>query len=470
MSSVPFFISQSQTHDKENNHNHSTEDRATHWLYPLHNRRRIMIGVILALGTLVTGMYILLQSNPRFKVAKQSVVGVGAKRDRMKETKQLVLGLDDDRRYKFPLKGLTPGRAFQDLVIDNSNVPLVLIGEDTKHDRFGIYKVKYELPTFDNWTRLKRHLVPLQTYLKLDYEPTLTVVNHRLLLTLKMTAPEPLWRDLTTYIREDLNDGVDTVTPYLVRFQRFRITGGSEAGKSPTAKNIALGLADKYNVTPILSNPQSYSNKNYWGNRFQVEAKTHPEQYDLILHVAGEVMDRGTKEGVKPFKVYVFDELDSTVAFLDVKEQRKLKAAILMIIKQASHQNICCLFLGQTSAANLIPGTTKSDWMSLVTVAIGNTGFDAIAKSPALTAKKRNELVERYEMLLRKADKANSSNPNKGKWIRPAVVFDPSSVELVILPAFSWVGRYLCTNRWPRVGRHPYRYITVDVVIAEHSP
>lgn len=396
-----------------------------------------MIGVIIALGTLVTGMYILLQSNPRFKLAKRATTGTAAKRERMKETRQLVLGLDDDKRYKFPFNGLTPGRAFQDLVIDNSHVPLVIISEDTKHDRFGIYKVKYELPNLDNWTRLKRHLVPLQTYLKLDHEPTLTVVNHKLLLTLKMANPDPLWRDLTPYIREDLNGGVDTVTPYLVRFQRFRITGGSEAGKSPTAKNIALGLADKYSVTPILSNPQSYSNKNYWGNRFQVEAKTHPEQYDLILSVADEVMDRGTVEGDKPFKVYVFDELDSTVAFLDVKEQRKLKAAILMIIKQASHQNICVLFLGQTSAANLIPGTTKSDWMSLVTVAIGNTGFDAIAKSPSLTTKKRNDLVDRYEAMLRKADKVNSGNPDKGTWIRPAVVFDPSSVELVILPAFT---------------------------------
>jgi hypothetical protein len=45
--------------------------------------------------------------------------------------------------------------------------------------------------------------------------------------------------------------------------------------------------------------------------------------------------------------------------------------------------------------------------------------------------------VERYEAMLRKADKVNSGNPDKGTWIRPAVVFDPSSVELVILPAFT---------------------------------
>jgi hypothetical protein len=397
-----------------------------------------MLGIIIALGTLVTGMYILLQSNPRFKIPKlKSKPGVTERRERNRETKQLVLNQDDDKRYKFPLKGLTPGRAFQDLVIDNSNVPLVILSEDTTHDRFGNYRVKYELPNLDNWTRLRRHLTALQTYMKLEQEPTLSVSNQKLVLTLKLAHPEPLWSDLTRYIRADLNDGLDTVTPYLIRFQRFRITGGSEAGKSPTAKNIALGLADKFGIIPILSNPQSYSNKNYWGDRFQVEAKTHLEQYDLILSVAQEVMDRGTVEGDKPFRVYVFDELDSTVAFLDVKEQRKLKAGILMIIKQASHQNICVLFLGQTSAANLIPGTTKSDWMSLVTVAIGNTGFDAIAKSPALTAKKRNDLVERYEAMLRKADKVNSGNPDKGTWIRPAVVFDPSSVELVILPAFT---------------------------------
>jgi hypothetical protein len=109
----------------------------------------------------------------------------------------------------------------------------------------------------------------------------------------------------------------------------------------------------------------------------------------------------------------------------------------MMIIKQASHQNICVLFLGQTSAANLLPGTTKSDWMSLVTVAIGATGYDAISKSPALTTKRKVELTGRYELMSRKAEQQNRDNPYKALWIRPAVVFDPTSVELVVLPVFS---------------------------------
>ena len=396
-----------------------------------------MIGIIIGLGTLTLGMYILLQSRVPITVPKLRPKSVTEKRHRNRETKKLVLTEENEKRYQFPSPNLSPGRAFQDLVIDNSQVPLVIRQEDPNHDRWGFIRVKYDLPNLDNWQRLRRHLVPLQTYLKLDTEPTLSVSNHQLVLSLKVASPEPLWCDLTSYLREDLNGGIDTVTPYLIRFQRFRITGGSEAGKSPTAKNIALGLAAKYQCTPILSNPQSYSNKNYWGNQFDVQARTHPEQFDLILHVADEVMERGTKSGDKPFKVYLFDELDSTVAYLTTKEQKQLKAAILMIIKQASHQNICVLFMGQTSAANLIPGTTKSDWMSLVTVAIGNTGFDAITKSPALTAKRKGAMIERYELMMAKAEKLNRVNPDKANWIRPAVVFDPANVELVILPAFS---------------------------------
>lgn len=396
-----------------------------------------MLGIVIGLGTLTLGMYILLQSQVPVKVPKLGTRGITEKRSRHRETKQLVLNQEDEKKYRFPTSGLSPGRAFQDLVIDNSQVPLVIRYEDPSNDRFGFIRVKYDLPNLDNWQRLRRHLVPLQTYLKLDTEPNLSVINRQLVLSLKVASPEPLWCDLTQYLREDLNGGIDTVIPYLTRFQRFRITGGSEAGKSPTAKNIALALGEKFGVIPILSNPQSYSNKNFWGNHFDVQARTHPEQFDLILYCANEVIERGEREGGKPTKIYLFDELDSTVAYLSAKEQKQLKAAIMMIIKQASHQNIMVLFMGQTSAANLIPGTTKSDWMSLVTVAIGNTGFDAITKSPALTAKRKTVMIERYELMMSKSEKANRTNPNKATWIRPAVVFDPSNVELVILPAFS---------------------------------
>lgn len=358
--------------------------------------------------------------------------------DNCRKNKALVLAKESDKGYKFPPRRLSPGKAFQSMVIENSGVPLVITGENDNVTSKGWYECVFTIPLTDSWQRLQRHLDPLQSYCSVGVRPELFVTNDRITLRVTYRKVIPSWKELTTYLRADMtSDGSDNTLEYLTRFQRFRISGGSEAGKSPTAKNIALALADKYQVTPILSNPQSYSNKNYWGDRFDVEAKTHPEQYELILSVAQEVIDRGEKSGEKPYRVYVFDELDSTVAFLDVKEQRKLKAAILMIIKQASHQNICVLFLGQTSAANLLPGTTKSDWMSLVTVAIGSTGYDAISKSPALTSKRKTELTERYETMMRKAQTHNKTCPDKALWIRPAIVFDPTSVEIVVLPPFS---------------------------------
>lgn len=370
--------------------------------------------------------------------------GLKAKRRTSEQTqtarnnKALTLGKDDDKSYRFPVRGLSPGKAFQAMVIENSGVPLVITSENDKVSSKGFYECSYTIPLTDSWTRLQRHLDPLQSYLAIGIRPELKLSNKTITLRVVFHKPEPSWKELTSYLRADMTrDGVDYTIEYLKRFQRFRISGGSEAGKSPTAKNIALALGKKFNVRPILSNPQSYSNKNYWGDGFDVEAKTHPEQYELILSVAQEVMDRGTRSGVKPYRIYVFDELDSTVAYLNAKELKLLKSAVMMIIKQASHQNICVLFLGQTSAANLLPGTTKSDWMSLVTVAIGSTGYDAISKSPALTAKRKTEITERYEVMMRLAAKANRNNPDKALWIRPAVVFDPTSVELVILPTFN---------------------------------
>lgn len=355
-----------------------------------------------------------------------------------KRNKALVLAKDDDKGYKFPCGGMSPGKAFQSMVIDNSGVPLVLTGETDRVTAKGWYECTYSIPLTDSWSRLQRHLDPLQSYLSIGIRPELKVSNDTITLRVIYRKVVPTWKELTPYLRADLSSsGNDDTLDYLTRFQRFRVSGGSEAGKSPTAKNIALALGEKYGVRPILSNPQSFSNKNYWGDGFDVEARTHVEQYELILSVAQEVIDRGERNGSKPYRVYIFDELDSTVAFLDMKELKKLKSAVMMIIKQASHQNICVLFLGQTSAANLLPGTTKSDWMSLVTVAIGSTGYDAISKSPALTSKRKSDITERYETMMRKAEQANKSNSDRATWIRPAVVFDPTSVELVVLPVFS---------------------------------
>lgn len=393
---------------------------------------------LLALG--FTGLYLLCAPHNSKRPARNTRKHRSPQaRESTAEQKAIALSLRDKDRYKFPPKSVkSPAEIYQYLCWENSEVWLEILGTVDRRKDQGYFETTYRTPTLESWTRIQKHLVALQSLLQLPETPELTVGKSMVTVTSRWFRPMPEYHDLTRYIPPQIHpEGFDTVTPYLSQYQRFRITGGSEAGKSPTAKNIALALGKKYGCVPILSNPQSYSQKNYWGTGFEIGARTHPEQFDLILEVAGEVMNRGTHEGDKPWRVYVFDELDSTVAFLDAKEQRQLKSAILMIIKQASHQKICTLFLGQSSAANLIPGTTKSDWLSLVTVAIGNTGFDAISKSPALTTKAKATLIDRYGLLLKKASADNRANPDKATWIRPAVVFDPSNVELVILPFFS---------------------------------
>lgn len=392
----------------------------------------LMLGLA-ALG--ITGLSLVCQS---FGGQGNGRRATPSKRAKNRGANNHLLTKEDDKRYHFPRSGQSPGVAFQHLVVENSQIPLVIVSESDNSKSGGWYECTYSMPVTDSWTRLQRHLDALQSYCQTAYRPTVTLHSNAVKLRVVYFVKPPSWGELTPYLRADMtSDGTDATLEYLTRFERFRITGGSEAGKSPTAKNIALALADKWGVRPILSNPQSYSSKNYWGDGFDVEAVTHVQQYELILSVAQEVIDRGERKGDKGRRVYVFDELDSTVAYLDDKECKLLKRSVLMIIKQASHQGIAVLFLGQTSAANLLPGTTKSDWMSLVSVNIGATGYDAIAKSPVLTSKSRSALTEKYEQLLRKCDESNKRNKDKANWYRAAVVFDPSSVEIVVLPAFT---------------------------------
>lgn len=353
---------------------------------------------------------------------------------RKKAVVPVVLPKDDRKTYRFPYSGLDSGTAFQYLCCDNSSVGLVIVEKRDKREKRGFVETIYDVPLVDSWIRLQKHLDALQSYLQVDRRPTLVVIDNKLKLRVVYWVPVPEWRELTRLGRVDL--GQDDSLDYLTRFQRFRITGGSEAGKSPTAQRIALALADKYQCVPELSNPQSYSNKNHWSSRFDVIARTHNEQFEAIREVANDVIERGSRPGSKGVRVVVFDELDSTVSFLTDKELREMKRAVMMTIKQASHQNICCLYLGQSSNANLIPGVSKSDWMSLVTVAIGNTGLDYISKSTCMTTKQKGKMIDSYSVMLTKADSSNRGEVNRGMWIRPAVVADPSSVELIVLPVF----------------------------------
>ena len=385
------------------------------------------MSLLAALFLLTVGLGILC----RLAVVPRSAVRLPR---RKKAVVPVVLPKDDRKLYRFPHAGLDSGRAFQYLCCDNSSVGLVIVEQKDRWDRRGYVETIYDVPLVDSWTRLQKHLDALQSYLQVDRRPTLAVVDNKLKLRVVYWVPVPEWRELTRLGRADL--GQEDSLDYLTRFQRFRITGGSEAGKSPTAQRIALALADKYQCVPELSNPQSYSNKNHWSTRFKLIARTHNEQFEAISEVANDVIDRGSRPGSKGVRVVVFDELDSTVSFLNDKELREMKRAVMMTIKQASHQNICCLYLGQSSNANLIPGVSKSDWMSLVTVAIGNTGLDYISKSTCLTTKQKGKLIDSYSTMLSKADSSNRGEVNRGMWIRPAVVADPSSVELIVLPVF----------------------------------
>ncbi|MBW4489944.1 MAG: hypothetical protein KME12_19350 [Trichocoleus desertorum ATA4-8-CV12] len=218
---------------------------------------------------------------------------------------------------------------------------------------------------------------------------------------------------------------------------RVRVTGGSEAGKSPTAENLAVCLLKAHPGQVKLSNPQYHSRKNYWS--IPVTWTSHKESVAGMKELADRVERRSTgAEGFEEFVLYMFDEIDSTFV-----KHKSASQYVLSAVKQASHQNLGMIFIGQNANASEYPGMDRSDFENCVNVHIGSNAKHAIVNSN-MSSDLKSELQNQYDKLMEFCEAKNaelSLDKTDPQAYRFALVIEPQKKPYFIeLPHFGCYG------------------------------
>ncbi|KOP27292.1 hypothetical protein AMR41_05855 [Hapalosiphon sp. MRB220] len=196
---------------------------------------------------------------------------------------------------------------------------------------------------------------------------------------------------------------------YVRRWERIRITAGSTGGKSPTAKNLALAIMNtRQGQGEIrLYDPQHGSKKDYWD--MPKKGTSHEDNVEGMKELC-ELLDERTKspQGNHHFVLYIFDEIDSTIA-----QEREsngyyyFKDKVTYSLKQASHQNIGCIYIGQACDASTIPGMSWSDWNNAVQLHIGANAGIWLDKAKTISGEDKTRLLEQYRKIQEYCDQKN---------------------------------------------------------------
>ena len=221
-------------------------------------------------------------------------------------------------------------------------------------------------------------------------------------------------------------------------WSRIRLTGGSESGKSPTAENLAVAILKNRPGIAKLYNPQHDSVKNYW--TIPVVGTSHSDSEKGIAALATQVDLRANGQQTRDeFELSIFDEVDSTMSHTKGKKAA-IGGNVNFIIKQASHQNLGAIFIGQNANVSEYPGMDRSDWNSAVNVHIGANAYDAITNSNRFTPEEVNKLKQAADKI---TEFCNDKNTELGlektdpQAYRFALVVEPNKKPYFIeLPAF----------------------------------
>ncbi|OUL21485.1 hypothetical protein BV378_26570 [Nostoc sp. RF31YmG] len=226
--------------------------------------------------------------------------------------------------------------------------------------------------------------------------------------------------------------------PTVKGWSRVRITGGSESGKSPTAENLAVCILKNRPGVAKLFNPQFDSVKNYW--TIPTVGASHNDSEKAIKELAKKVDNRAnSQESREQFELWLFDEIDSTFSHTHNKKA-SIADNVCFVIKQASHQNLGAIFIGQNANVTEYKGMSRSDWNSAVNVHIGNNAYDAITNSNQFTSEEQNRLKAIADKLTEFCATKNEelqldkTDPNAYRF---ALVIEPGKKPYFIeLPAF----------------------------------
>jgi hypothetical protein len=227
-------------------------------------------------------------------------------------------------------------------------------------------------------------------------------------VTLVVTLRKAVKKDSSKDDIDKLWIPVSKFESYVKNWERIRITAGSTGGKSPTAKNLALTIMKnrKGQGEIKLYDPQHGSKKDYWD--MPKAGTSHADNVSGMAELCDE-LDRRTKTpGNHPFILYIFDEVDSSIA-----QEREnngyyyFRDKVTYSLKQASHQNIGAIYIGQACDASTIPGMSWSDWNNAVQVHIGANAGIWLDKAKTITGDDKTKLLEQYRKIQEYCDRKN---------------------------------------------------------------
>ena len=166
----------------------------------------------------------------------------------------------------------------------------------------------------------------------------------------------------------------DKFAETVAKWERVRITGGSESGKSPTAENVAICILKARNSELIsFYDPMHDSVKNY--RSVPPKGVSHADSIKGLKEFADLMQNPPSQD----FQLVWFDEIDSTM-----DESPSSSKYLKTIFKQASHKNLGLIVTGQNSNVTAISGKPpiqRSDMKNMVIVHIGSNYEDGLANS-----------------------------------------------------------------------------------------
>lgn len=230
-----------------------------------------------------------------------------------------------------------------------------------------------------------------------------------------------------------LAKSADSFLSVVSRWRRVRITGGSDAGKSPTAENLAVCILKTINGQWVMKfyDPMHDSSKNY--RSIPACGTSHQDSANGLREMEGELTARSQGANRDIFYLAWFDEVDTTLNKHDVGGD------LLNIIKQASHQNMAIIVTGQNANTRKFKGFDKSDFNNMVSVHIGDDYLNVLANR-LCDHPEKVELLERGNKLTQWCDEQNQEHGlsrTDPEAFRFALVVEPAKKPFfVFLPDF----------------------------------
>ncbi|WP_414589337.1 hypothetical protein [Scytonema sp. PCC 10023] len=282
---------------------------------------------------------------------------------------------------------------------------------DRTHSQGDVYSVKLYFQIDRNSRaiaakELNEHSEALQTYCRTLKPVVFTWDGDIALMSAEVVLKDRPKKDSTKDEIDSIWIPAKKFETYVKRWERVRITAGSTGGKSPTAKNLALAImkSRKGQGEIRLYDPQHGSKKDFW--EMPKAGTTHEDNVEGMKELC-DLLDQRTKSrGNHPFVLYIFDEIDSTIAKYR-SEAYTVKDLVVYSLSQGSHQDLGVIYIGQSADANTIPGMSHSQWNNAIQLHIGSNAGVWLDKATTVTSEDKTKLLNQYRKIQEFCERMN---------------------------------------------------------------